>query len=66
LILERLVWIRRMLRNGSWIVVDLLLQQIDGGIELSVRSVKSGVGRVVDHDVGFDAVALDEPLPSGP
>ena len=50
-----------MLRNGSWIRVDLLLQQIDGCIELSVRSGKSGVGRVVDHDVRFDAVALDEP-----
>jgi hypothetical protein len=51
--------------HGVGIVLDLLLEQIDGGLELRIRTGKGCVGRVVDGDIGIDAVALDEPLAVG-
>src|SRR5580658_1232480 len=50
-----------MRQYGARIVLDLLLQQVDAGLELRVGSAKRCVGQIIDGDVGFHAVALNEP-----
>ena len=47
--------------NGARVFLDLFFQEVDGGLELSVLSGEGGVGKIVDDDVGIDAVAFDEP-----
>ena len=50
-----------MRRDGARVVFDLLLEQVERGLELSVRSGEAGVGEIVDDDIGIDAVAFNEP-----
>jgi len=51
--------------HGPRIVFDLLLKEIDCGLELCVASRECCVWEIVDDDVRVDAMAFDEPLAVG-
>src|ERR1700691_2031457 len=47
--------------QGTRIVLDLLLQKVDAGLKLRVGPAKSGMWQVVDGDVRFHTVTLNQP-----
>ena len=51
--------------NGDGFVANLFKQVVDRCLELSVLPVEGGVRQVIDHDVGIDAVAFDQPFAFG-
>jgi len=61
-VLEGFVGVGRVVRHRSRIILDLLLEQIDGCLKLRVRPTKGCVRKVIDYDVGIDAVSFDDPF----
>ena len=51
-----------MRRDRAWVILDLLLQQIDRSLQLGVAARERRVRQVVDNNVRIDTVAFNQPL----
>ncbi len=60
--LEGLVRVWRGCRNSDWVELDLLLQMLEGGLELGVFSPERRVRQVVHDDVRVNPVTFDQPF----